>query len=481
MSDNDSLSDRLNRNFNTSAFPTTWCPGCGIGTILGAITRALEHSGIPKEKFAFITGIGCYGGAGTYLKYSDIHALHGRCPAYATGLKLARPDVYPILLMGDGDAAAIGANHLIQAARRNIDLTAIIINNHTYGMTGGQYSPTTPIGTRAITAPLGQVEHSFDLCKLVESAGGTFVSRTTTYHVKQLTKYVSRAIKHPGFSLVEVESICPTYFGRSTNMPNPVDMLKWQKENSVSLKKAKNLSPEELKGKIITGIFVEDQKDEYVKSYQRVIEKSKGASAPKIQSMHPMDSKPLSGKNGEKTEIRLAGAGGQGIILAAIVLAEAAGLYEGKKVVQTQSYGVEARGGASRADVIISEEDIVFPEVTNPDILLAMNKESMDKFIGSLNEQGILIYNSSYVKEIPPLGKVETCGIPLTGIARDVGGEIVSNMVALGSLLGLSNLLSKSSLKEAIVKRSPPGTAKLNVKAFELGFKAGKELLGHTT
>ena len=126
---------------------------------------------------------------------------------------------------------------------------------------------------------------------------------------------------------------------------------------------------------------------------------------------------------------------------------------------------------------MISEEDIVFPEVTKPDILLAMNKESMDKFIGSLSEQGILIYNSSYVKEISPLDEVETYGIPLTGLARDVGGEIVSNMVALGSLLGLSNLLSKSSLKKAIVKRSPPGTAELNVKAFELGFKAGEDML----
>ena len=266
------LENLMAEYFNEEAFPSTWCPGCGIGTIVGGMVRAMDSSGIPKEKFILVTGIGCYGGVGTYLHLSDIHALHGRCPAYATGLKLARPDTYPILLMGDGDSSAIGGNHLIHAARRNINVTAIVMNNHTYGMTGGQYSPTTPAGTKATTAPFGLREHSFDICRLVAAAGGTFVARTTVYHVNQLSSYIKRAIAHPGFSLVEVESLCPTYFGKTRKMGGPVEMLRWLKDNSLSLEKAKDMPAQKLEGKVVTGVFVEEQKSEYVAEYYQMIE-----------------------------------------------------------------------------------------------------------------------------------------------------------------------------------------------------------------
>jgi 2-oxoglutarate ferredoxin oxidoreductase subunit beta len=261
----------VEKHFLKRNFPSTWCPGCGIGTIVGAITRAVDATGIPSERFVFVTGIGCYGGAGSYLDYSDIHALHGRCPAYATGLKLANPEVYPILLMGDGDASAIGGNHLIHAARRNVDLTAIILNNHNYGMTGGQYSPTTPLKEHASTAPYGMVEHPFDLCKLVQGAGATFVARTTVYHVTQMVSFIQRAILHRGFAVVEVESLCPTYFGKRNQRGDPVEMLKWQRDHAVPLEKARRMNSAELLGKIITGIFVEEKKGEYVRDYYRLV------------------------------------------------------------------------------------------------------------------------------------------------------------------------------------------------------------------
>ncbi len=268
-----SQADLLEQYYRSKSLPTSWCPGCGIGTVVGGIVRAIMETGIPPERFVFVTGIGCYGGAGTYLKFSDIHALHGRCPSYGTGLKLANPSVYPILLMGDGDASAIGGNHLIHAARRNIDLTAVVLNNHTYGMTGGQYSPTTPGGTPASTAPYGMVENSFDLCRLVQAAGASFVARTTVYHVTQMIGLITRAIRHKGFSFVEVESQCPTYFGRSGKIGTPVDMLKWQRDHSIPVEKAGELSREELRGKIVTGIFIEEERAEYVDAYYALMDR----------------------------------------------------------------------------------------------------------------------------------------------------------------------------------------------------------------
>lgn len=268
-------SELMARYFRSQNLPTTWCAGCGIGTIIGSLVRAMDATAIPQHRFVFVTGIGCYGPAGQYLKFSDIHALHGRTPAYATGLKLANPQVVPILLMGDGDAASIGGNHLIHAARRNIDLTALVMNNHNYGMTGGQYSPTTPQQVPASTAPYGMLERSFDLCRLMAAAGATFVARTTVYHVSQMVSLLTRAIQHKGFSFVEIESQCPTYFGKFSQRASPVAMLKHQKENSIPIEKARDMKPEELSGKIVTGVFVEEKEPEYVEDYYRMIAKVK--------------------------------------------------------------------------------------------------------------------------------------------------------------------------------------------------------------
>ena len=271
MTKHPTQSQLMAQYYRSENLPTTWCAGCGIGTIIGALVRAIDATEIPRHRFVFVTGIGCYGPAGQYLKFSDIHALHGRTPAYATGLKLANPKVYPILLMGDGDAASIGGNHLIHAARRNIDVTALVMNNHNYGMTGGQYSPTTPQKVPASTAPYGMVERSFDLCQLMQAAGATFVARTTVYHVAQMVNFLTRAILHKGFSFVEVESQCPTYFGRSSRRGSAVAMLKWQRENAIPIERAQTMRPEDLEGKIVTGIFVEEQKPEYVEDYYRLI------------------------------------------------------------------------------------------------------------------------------------------------------------------------------------------------------------------
>ena len=178
-----------------------------------------------------------------------------------------------------------------------------------------------------------------------------------------------------------------------------------------------------------------------------------------------------------KTEVRLSGSGGQGMILAGIILAEAAGVYDGKNVVQTQSYGVEARGGASRAEVIISDEEIVFPEITRPDILLAMNQASVDKFLDSLKEEGVLILDSTQVKNLPVL-KSRFYPVPITELAHQAGGGIVANIVALGALIGLTGVASERSLREAVLARVPKGTEELNRRALNLGLDGAKEILG---
>ncbi|MCD6124252.1 2-oxoacid:ferredoxin oxidoreductase subunit beta [bacterium] len=255
-------------------FPTVWCSGCGIGTITGAIIRAVASLGIPKDNVSLISGIGCSSRMPIYVDFNTLHTTHGRALAFATGVKLANPEMTVIVVSGDGDGLAIGGNHFIHTARRNIDITMILINNYIYGMTGGQVAPTTPIGAIAHTAPYGNIDPPFDAVKLAMAAGATFVARSTVYHIVQTENYIKKAIMHKGFSFVEIMSQCPIIFGRLNDMPKPTDMLEWQRKNAVPLSKAKNMTEDELKGKIIIGIFKEDtSRKEYTEAYADLIKK----------------------------------------------------------------------------------------------------------------------------------------------------------------------------------------------------------------
>jgi 2-oxoglutarate ferredoxin oxidoreductase subunit beta len=216
--------------------------------------------GLKKNEVVLVSGIGCSSRVTGYLDFHTLHTIHGRALAFATGVKMGRPDLKVITPMGDGDALAIGGNHFIHASRRNIDLTAIIMNNSIYGMTGGQYSPMTPFGMRATTATCGTIDHAFDLVELAKGAGASFVARTTTFHPKEMIKMFSKAIKHQGFSVVEVLSQCPTYYGRKNELGNAVDMMKSYKEGTVTIGSKKKEENPEL---IERGIFVEEERPEY--------------------------------------------------------------------------------------------------------------------------------------------------------------------------------------------------------------------------
>ena len=223
-----------------------------------------------------VSGIGCSSRAPSYVDFNTLHTTHGRAIPFATGIKLAKPDMTVIVVTGDGDATAIGGNHLIHAARRNIDLTVVLFNNSTYGMTSGQYSPTTPTGAFGTTAPYGNIEKPFDICKLVEAAGATYVARGTAYHARILPNLIEKAILNKGFSLVEAITQCPVYYGRMNKLGSAVDMMKWQKEHAVSKKDAAAFSAEEMADKFVIGELYNRPAPEYCEEYEKIIDKAQG-------------------------------------------------------------------------------------------------------------------------------------------------------------------------------------------------------------
>jgi len=255
----------------TKKFPNIWCSGCGIGIVMGSLIRAIDRMELDKDDVAVVSGIGCTGRMPVYLDFNTMHTTHGRALAFATGLKMAQPRMHIIVIMGDGDALAIGGNHFIHSARRNIDLTAIVVNNSIYGMTGGQYSPTTPLNSRATTAPYGNIEPPFPISELAVAAGASFVARTTVYHAIEMDRFIEQAIRKVGFSLVEVVSYCHTTYGRLNKLGTAVDMMRLLKDNSLSQMAAEKLSPQERSEKIVHGILNDVERPEFLSLYEKVI------------------------------------------------------------------------------------------------------------------------------------------------------------------------------------------------------------------
>jgi 2-oxoglutarate/2-oxoacid ferredoxin oxidoreductase subunit beta len=251
-------------------FPHVWCPGCGLGILLGSLVRALIKSGLSKDQVVLVSGIGCSGRLPVYVDVGTVHTTHGRALTFATGIKLANPDLTVITVMGDGDATAIGGNHLIHAARRNLDITSIIANNQTYGMTGGQYSPTTPLGAKATTAWYGHVEQPFDISALCATAGASFVARTTVVHVDRMDRLLLQAIQKPGFSAVEVLTPCFTNFGRQNRAGSHVEMMRNLQTSAVPLDRWDNMDETERAGRFPVGVLVDRELPGYLDAYRQV-------------------------------------------------------------------------------------------------------------------------------------------------------------------------------------------------------------------
>ena len=253
---------------------TTNCPGCGNGIVLQAILRAIEELEMTLDDFVFVSGIGCSAWIPSPFFDADVlHTTHGRPIAFGLGVKLGLPDKKVMVVSGDGDLAAIGGNHLIHNARRNVEMIVICINNSIYGMTGGQAAPTTPMGLKTASTPYGVLENSFDISELVKAAGASLVARWTTYQPRQLMASIKKAIVHKGFSFIEVITQCPVQFGRKTGRGSSVEMLMDYKAKSISFKDAAKLSPEELTDKITVGELVDQTKPEMIDELRKMIKK----------------------------------------------------------------------------------------------------------------------------------------------------------------------------------------------------------------
>ena len=269
----------IDKYIRQSALPHIWCPGCGNGILLAALLRAIDKQQLEQKKTVIVSGIGCSSRASGYMNFNTIHTAHGRALPFATGIKLANPELNVIVITGDGDSTAIGGNHFIHACRRNIDITTVIFNNNIYGMTGGQYSPLSPSGTIATTSPYGHLERPFDIAALAIAAGSTYVARGTAYHAVQLTDLIAKGIANKGFSVIDAITQCPISFGRKNKMGGPAQMMQWQKDHAVMVAAAAKMKPEELAGKFVIGELHKSDAPEYTAEYDKMIARLQGKGA----------------------------------------------------------------------------------------------------------------------------------------------------------------------------------------------------------
>lgn len=259
----------------TDKMPTLWCWGCGDGVILKALIRSIDKMGWSMDDVCVVSGIGCSGRFSSYINCNTVHTTHGRAVAYATGIKLANPDKHVIVVTGDGDGLAIGGNHTIHGCRRNIDLNHIVINNFIYGLTNSQTSPTTPKGMWTVTAKRGNIDPTFDACKLAEGAGASFVGRESMIDAKKLEKIFVTGLKHKGYSFFDIFSNCHVNLGRKNKMGDAMENLTWIDSITVPKKKFDEMTPEEQVGKFPTGVLKQVEEPEYCDSYAKVIEAHK--------------------------------------------------------------------------------------------------------------------------------------------------------------------------------------------------------------
>jgi 2-oxoglutarate ferredoxin oxidoreductase subunit beta len=255
--------------------PHIWCAGCGIGPATGCFVRAIDRAGLNPDKVSVVSGIGCSGRVAGYIKLDSFHTTHGRALPFATGLKLANPELTVVVFSGDGDIVAIGGNHLIHSARRNIDMTVICINNFNYGMTGGQMGPTTPLNARSTTSPYGNYEYPFNLPYLVAASGASYVARWTVLHLRELEQSIAEALVKPGFSFIEVLSPCPTVYGRLNKQPSGLDEMRSYQEKSVIRDGADPRDVDLLmEGPIVLGKFIDIERPTLWDCYRQVLERA---------------------------------------------------------------------------------------------------------------------------------------------------------------------------------------------------------------
>ena len=260
--------------------PTIFCAGCGHGSAIDYVLRAVDELGLDMDKVAFASGIGCSSRIPGYLNADGLHTTHGRALAFATGLKAANPDLTVIVFTGDGDGTGIGGNHFIHAARRNIDITVILLNNFIYGMTGGQLAPTAPLGSISTTSPYGNIEDAFNICELAKALGAAYVARWPIHYPYQPIKSIKEGIMNKGFALIELMSPCPTAFGRSNRMGDVDVLWRWYEDNSILVEDYERImsygteeEKDKVRGKFQIGVFQNVRKEGFYERNDRLIKK----------------------------------------------------------------------------------------------------------------------------------------------------------------------------------------------------------------
>lgn len=444
---------------------THYCPGCGHGVIHKLIAEAMDDFGI-RDRTVFVSPVGCAVFAYYYMRCGNVQAAHGRAPAVATGVKRVLPHSIVISYQGDGDLAAIGGNEILHAANRGENISVIFVNNAIYGMTGGQMAPTTLLGMKTTTTPYGRAlaneGYPIRVCELLSTLEApVYIERaaiTDAKNVMSARKAIRKAIQYQiegrGFSLVELLATCPTGWKLSAPASK-----QWLIENMLPV--------------FPLGVF-KDKKEKTA-----VIAPSNGVAKdgqmirqlldiPETETAHWKS--PDRSSRQSNPRLKIAGFGGQGILFMGVVLAEA-GMRAGRQVSWLPSYGPEMRGGTANCHVIISEEPIGSPLVSEIDVLIAMNRPSLEKFQPEVRRDGMILYNSSLIAGVELRKDVEVVAVPATEIADTIGNTKVANVVMLGAYLALSKLLPDETILGAVNEKakSRRDIAELNRRALFAG------------
>jgi 2-oxoisovalerate ferredoxin oxidoreductase beta subunit len=459
--------ERHEHGAGLKAQSTHYCPGCGHGLVHKLLAEGIEHLGL-QERTVAISPVGCSVFLYYYLDVGNTQAAHGRAPAVALGHKLANPDSVVVSYQGDGDLASIGLAEIVHAAQLGIPLTVVFVNNAVYGMTGGQLAPTTLLGQKTATSPLGRdrtMGQPLRMAELIAQMDGpVYVERVALYDAKQrarAAKAVEKALRLQadgvGFSFVEVLAECPTHL-RAT----PVEAERWVKERMVPvypLGVKKDTSSE-------ARPWTEWSTPTF--DPQKVLSAigAGSAAAPRFCSGFPR------APFGSDIGLKLAGAGGDGAQTAAMIIALAA-VNEGFDATHIPSYGPESRGGTSYADVRLAESEVLSADAPAPHVLVAFNAPSLAKFAQAVPPGGVVIYDSDLVHDAPAFDpSVRVVAVPFSTIARSLGEPKVKNIVALGALRGATNLFPDetflTAIRQALHARSG-ALVKLNEEAFARG------------
>ncbi len=479
--------------------PHIWCQGCGLGTALTTFIAALQwleqNRGWELDNVAVVSGIGCTGRIAGYVRLDSFHTTHGRAIPFATGLKLANPKLKVVVLSGDGDIAGIGGNHFIHAARRNLDITVICVNNFNYGMTGGQVGPTTPHEARAVTTQYGNFEFPFNLPYLAAASGASFVARWTVLHARRLEWTLREAMEHPGFSFVEVIAPCSTAYGRWNPEGRGLDPERLQRRGLELLKFyqqvgriAHDTHPKDAAIKvdergmlteIIEGKFLDDPKPDLQAAIDQLatVGETRWRSARKALDERP--NLPKRTDHVPRAELQLGGFGGQGIISAGKIVGQAAAIYDGLEVAFTQSYGPEARGGSAGSQVVISSEPIHHPHIIEPTNMIIMSQGAYAKYVPILASGGTLLIDDGLVV-LPDDHRqdITTLGLPATHIAEELGNNRAANTVMLGFWTAIMGVVSREAMRQSVAESVPARTIEVNMKAFDVGYERGLEIIG---